>query len=151
MTMSGVARRLGLKPSGGVHSFLVNRIAVLGLDTSHMTGRAVVRDRSGLRRPTPLAEVLVKNSAYTNTGTLRKRLIKAGLKEACCESCGLREWLGVPIRLELDHINGDRRDNRIENLRILCPNCHSVTETWCTKKSGRRSPTGEASRLDRDQ
>ena len=56
-----------------------------------------------------------------------------GKKEQKCEKCGLTEWMGKPIVLQLDHINGDNRDNRIENLRLLCPNCHSQTETFCRK------------------
>jgi hypothetical protein len=80
-----------------------------------------------------LDEILVVNSTYTSTATLRRRLIKAGLKEARCESCGISEWQGQPLPLALDHINGVHTDNRLENLRILCPNCHALPDTWCVR------------------
>jgi hypothetical protein len=134
-TMADVARRLGLKPSGGVHSFLLHHIARLGLDTTHMTGKGSGKAKRFLKAPRPLEQILVKDSDYANISVLRRRLIAAGLKQARCEMCGRSEWMGQAIRLELDHINGDRRDNRLENLRILCPNCHSITETWCRRKT----------------
>lgn len=55
------------------------------------------------------------------------------------ERCGISEWNGVPAPLQLDHVNGDRRDNRLENLRILCPNCHAQTDTWCGRNMGRHT------------
>jgi hypothetical protein len=67
---------------------------------------------------------------------LRLRLLAAGLKERRCEHCDRAQWLGEPIPLELHHVNGDRHDNRIENLQLVCPNCHAQTENY----SGRRRP-----------
>jgi Zn finger protein HypA/HybF involved in hydrogenase expression len=61
---------------------------------------------------------------------LRNRLVKAGLKQERCEDCGLGEWRGQPLRVTLHHINGDGYDNRLENLRFLCPNCHSQTPNF---------------------
>jgi hypothetical protein len=85
-------------------------------------------------RPVPLEEILTSGSDYGHGGRLRKRLLRAGLKEAQCEICGLIEWRGHPIQLELDHIDGDRSNNSLSNLRMLCPNCHAQTETWCRQK-----------------
>src|SRR3954451_7704611 len=75
---------------------------------------------------TPLAEMLVQGSAH-GRWNLKRRLIAAGLKREACEECGLTEWRGRPLSLALHHINGVTNDNRLENLAILCPNCHSQT------------------------
>lgn len=82
-----------------------------------------------------LEDVLVENSKYSRA-TLKKRLFKEGLLKEECSSCGLgTEWNGKPIVLQLDHINGVNNDNRLENLRILCPNCHSQTPTHSGKNA----------------
>lgn len=72
---------------------------------------------------------LVKDSRITSY-RLKNKLLKEGIKEHICECCGLTEWLGQPIKLELHHLNGDNTDNRIENLQLLCPNCHSYTDNY---------------------
>jgi hypothetical protein len=61
---------------------------------------------------------------------LKRRLIADGLKDPACEECGISEWRGRPLPLELHHVNGDGTDNRVENLNLLCPNCHSQTGNW---------------------
>lgn len=139
-SVSEVSRRLGYTPNGGVHRMIVAYIRKLGLDRSHFTGTAWAK---GLKRrdiSLPLADVLVEGSTY-NSSRLRVRLVAEGLLTSECAECKLTEWRGERLPLHLDHINGDHTDNRLENLRILCPNCHSVTKTWCNRR-GRRSPTG---------
>jgi DNA-binding CsgD family transcriptional regulator len=85
----------------------------------------------------PLEELLVVGRR-TNRMHLKIRLFKAGLKENRCERCGITEWAGKPLNMQLHHINGDGLDNRIENLELLCPNCHSQTETYGGRNGHRR-------------
>lgn len=80
-----------------------------------------------------LEEILVENSSYANISCLKSRLIKEGVMEYKCAICGLTEWRGEKISLQLHHKNGDNKDHRIENLEFLCPNCHSLTDTYAGK------------------
>jgi 5-methylcytosine-specific restriction endonuclease McrA len=83
--------------------------------------------------PRSIDEILQKDT-ITSSHKLKNRLFLNGLKSKICEIYGLSEWMGKPIPLELDHINGVNSDNRLENLRILCPNCHAQTTTYRGKK-----------------
>jgi DNA-binding CsgD family transcriptional regulator len=96
---------------------------------------------------TPLSELLVAGT-YRGRYNLKSRLIKEGLKTGCCERCGLEAWRGAQITMALHHINGDRLDNRLENLELLCPNCHSQTDTYAGRNGRRRS--ARADRAGRD-
>lgn len=81
----------------------------------------------------PLKEILEGMHPQYQTFKLKNRLFKEGLKQNCCEECGISEWNGKHIACELDHINGNRTDHRLENLKVLCPNCHSQTSTFRAK------------------
>ena len=93
-----------------------------------------VNKKKNVGKRIELSEVLRENRPY-KSAALKQRLIEEGLKENKCEICGqLPEWNGKELVLQLDHINGDHNDNRLENLRILCPNCHTQTETFANKR-----------------
>jgi hypothetical protein len=105
---------------------VTRRVLELGLDTSHF--------RPGRGRPIPTGELLTKDGPGTRC-TVRQRVLEENLLPYLCESCGIDpEWNGKELILQLDHINGDSKDHRLENLRWLCPNCHSQTPTYTGKK-----------------
>lgn len=94
------------------------------------------------RRPAPpLEDVLKGMHPEYGAGCVKKRLLKEGVKSKTCEDCNISEWRGLPIVIELDHINGNSKDHRLENLRMLCPNCHSQTPTFRArnKRKGRHN------------
>jgi Winged helix-turn-helix DNA-binding len=88
--------------------------------------------------PRPIEELLVAGRR-TSRAHIKRRLLKEGLKENRCEKCGITEWMGRPLSMQLHHKNGDGRDNRIENIEFLCGNCHSQTDTY-GGRNGHRKP-----------
>lgn len=131
---------LGRVKAGGNYVVMKQRIKELNLDTSHWNGRkrqGWQRGRYGWRA-TPLEQILVENTPYKgSTDTLKKRLIREGLFLHKCYDCGNTTWKNVPIPIELEHVNGNRFDCRIDNLTLLCPNCHALTKTYRGKNKGR--------------
>jgi len=125
-----VLSKLGLVEAGGNYDQLKKYLQLHQIDTSHFTGYAWNKGLRGRYMPTiPLSTILVKGSSFQSF-KLKKRLFIENIKSQKCEDCG---WAKMSndgrIPLELDHINGDKYDNRIENLRVLCPNCHSLRPT----------------------
>lgn len=133
-SLAQMLRNLNRTPYGASnYKFVKAKIIEYGIDISHFTGARWNKGKKlGPKPRIPLNEILVKGR-YFNTVNLKKRLINSGLKLCECEQCHNKEWNDKPIPLELHHINGDNTDNRIENLQILCPNCHAQTDTYCSK------------------
>ncbi len=140
-------RRLGYCPTGGNWRTLKKRVAAFGISTEHFDPYAHARGpRSG--RTIPLDRILVAGSTYSRS-SLKKRLFAAGLKQRRCELCGQGElWNGRRIGLILDHVNGVRDDNRLENLRIVCPNCAAGLDTHCGRKNRLEAEPRQCVRCD---
>ena len=142
---SGVMRCLGLAIAGNSVRAIKASASALGLDVSHFKGHGWSKGMMNMPSPPQaisLNEILVEQSSYTSSKDLKRRLFKSGIKEKCCEHCLNTEWMGKEIPLQLDHINGIRSDNRIEKLRVLCPNCHALTPTWGGRNQKARSSRG---------
>lgn len=138
LSYAQVLEKLGLKVAGSNYDTVKRKIQELHLDISHMTGQAWNQGERyrNFSPAKPLSEILIEHSTWINSNNLRKRLLKEGLKEYKCECCNRTEWLGKPIKLELHHVNGVKDDLRIENLQILCPNCHAYTDNYRGKNIG---------------
>ena len=153
-TVSYHARKLGIKPdasaakrydwqeiraayeSGSSVRQCMKRFGFCSATWHEAVKRGLVVPRSRL---IPIEELLVVDRRATGRTHLKNRLIGEGLKENRCEICGLAEWMGKPLSLQLHHVNGDGVDNRLENLQLLCGNCHSQTENWGGRGRRQRS------------
>jgi hypothetical protein len=139
-TVAEVGRKLNLSPRGGNMTYLRQRIDYFGIDTSHFVKSSWSKDpkrRFEVHRRKP-EEILVKqspNKFRENSNRLTRALLEIGRPYICeaCNNTGI--WNNKPITLHVDHINGDSSDNTSENLRFLCPNCHSQTPTHCRPKN----------------
>src|SRR5262249_15814040 len=125
-SVRAVLSELGLVPAGGNYEVVKKRIQELKLDTAHFTGQGHLRNKTHSYRTRPVSELLVAGQ-LVGTSKLRARLLREGVKQHRCECCHLTEWLGAKIPLELHHCDGNRTNNELANLRLLCPNCHALT------------------------
>lgn len=120
-SIAGALTILGLKPKGNNYHTLKKHLQRLDINTDHWLGQSWSKN-----------EQLKNWSDYARSGSVRKQLIKQlGNK---CQECGITEWRNHPLSIEMDHIDGDRTNNNVTNLKLLCPNCHSITPTWKGKK-----------------
>jgi hypothetical protein len=131
-TMAEVIRTLGLKVRPGNYTTLRKYIKLLKLDTSHFTGQAHGKTIPKTKRTNE--QVFIAHSDYSRSD-LKQRILNQNLLPYRCDLCNLDQWQNQPIILVLDHINGISNDHRIENLRLLCPNCNSQQPTFCRKTS----------------
>ncbi|MEU9231369.1 HNH endonuclease signature motif containing protein [Streptomyces subrutilus] len=140
--MYQVLRRLGLDAVGGHHTHITRQIHAMGIDTSRFAGSPRTARMRGNHRRRTAEEILREDrspDARRTPGTLLRRALRDLGSEERCTGCGIPPiWQGYPLSLEVDHIDGDWRNNRRENLQLLCPNCHAVTSTWCRGGKRRR-------------
>lgn len=142
--MCEVLRRLGVEVVGGQHTHISRRIKTYGIDTSHFQVPPQRGKASRPRRPESLLIEQSPNDARRiQSDRLRWAMRSVGVPERCALCSIEAVWRGHPLPLEVDHIDGDWRDNRIENLRFLCPNCHSTTDSY--RGSGKGRAQGGAS------
>lgn len=130
--ISDVLRKLDLSIHQGNYLTIKRRINLLGIDTSHFSRKT--ENKKIIKYPNGLSDILVQNSTYASSNHLKNKLIKNGVLKNFCSICGQQpEWNGKPMIMILDHINGVHTDNRLENLRLVCPNCNSQLDTSCGK------------------
>lgn len=120
-SIAGLLRKLNLKTVGGNYANIKKNLQQLKVDTSHWSGQGWNKGQQ-----------LKDWSLYTRISHLKSHLIE--LRGHKCENCGNSEWFDQPIKLEVHHIDGNRTNNNLENLQLLCPNCHSLTPNWRRQK-----------------
>jgi len=136
---SNALRRMGMNPKGGNPETLKRIITEYEIDTSKMERNRSERYRqcafeTHKKRIVKVKDIISGNVRWTQTSRLLSKLVKEGYKERKCEICGITDWQGKPITMNLHHIDGNRENNSIENLQVLCPNCHSQTDNFAGKK-----------------
>lgn len=138
-TLAGILRRLGIAAKAGNYKTLKSRLKIENINVGHLAigrldankGRKISRDLI------PLSNVLIEHSSYSRS-SLKKRLLREGVLQNVCSECGqIPKWNNKNLILVLDHINGISDDNRLENLRLLCPNCNSQMPTFCGRHKHR--------------
>ena len=127
-----VCIKLRKRPTNNYYLLVKNVIEKYKLSTTHFTNE--VESKKGVKHLTN-EEAFSNRGKFYNLSALKKRILKYNIKSYKCECCGISNWVGKPLSLQIHHINGNRFDNRIENLQLLCPNCHSQTDNFCKSDS----------------
>lgn len=139
LSVAEVIRKLGLKQSGGSHTHIKSRLLIYNIDTSHFLGSRVNSGKRHVRKNKLSPNQILVNDRFDgrrdSASLLRRALLESGIEHKCAV-CNLPpSWNGQYLQLQIDHINGDGLDNRIENLRFICGNCHLQTETFGIKNA----------------
>lgn len=137
-TWAEACRALGRNDRGGNQVYLKRKAILLGIDFFHFKGKQWSRNKSFNKIP---IESYLSNDKYITSHKLRKKLVLEGLKKEVCEICGICEWMGKKAPLELDHKDSNRFNNNLDNLQIVCPNCHAL-ETLSRKTNSLDGETG---------
>lgn len=146
-SLADVLRNLNIDTKSYGHYKMIKRyIKKLNCNTSHFLSKEDLRtlqnDKLALsnkaRPKATLKDLLVENGEYSHIKTIKKLIIKDKILPYECVECKLSTWRGKPISLHIDHISGNPTDNRLTNLRFLCPNCHSQTDTYCGKSRNKK-------------
>ncbi|MFJ7332741.1 HNH endonuclease [Streptomyces sp. NPDC101110] len=140
-SMNDVLRHVGLELVGGHHTHISRRIKAYGIDTSHFVPVVRTEKMRHNRRRRTAEEILIEDTSphprRVPSARLKRAMRELGVEERCA-MCGIgAAWQGEQLPLEVDHIDGDWRNNRVENVRFLCPNCHSTTDSYRGRGSRR--------------
>ena len=130
-----ICKALGKKPTNTNYNFIKNIIKKYDINISHFTSEPLKKCK---HKPYTKEEIFTKNSKI-KTSKLLNYILKYNLKEYKCENCKNTEWMNKKIPLQTHHINGNNTDNRIENLQLLCPNCHAQTDNYCGKSKKQKT------------
>ena len=125
LTMARAALRVGIH-----YNTFIRKAKKLGVYKPNQGAKGVIIASRAPLTKIPTSEILEGKHPYYQTNKLRVRLIKEGIKSEICELCGITEWNGKPVSFELDHIDGNSHNHKLDNIRIICPNCHSQTNTY---------------------
>ena len=125
---------LNLKQAGGNYQTVRKLVKELNVDISHFTGQLWSKGKT--LHPKRAIEDYISNKHPISSHHLRKRLIKEGFFDHVCSRCGMNTWMGMPIPIELHHLDGNHQNNHLQNISLLCPNCHAQTPYYRGKNIG---------------